>query len=84
MPSRRVKNTLASCIATLNAVDDGDHNDDEALCNAVVSSLDPTIYAAAIRPTEAQHWRTAIESELKSLRDNRTWVVADKLQETKP
>jgi hypothetical protein len=30
------------------------------------------------------HWRTSIKSELKNLRDNRTWVVAEKLPETMP
>jgi hypothetical protein len=32
----------------------------------------------------AEHWKTAIESELQSLRDNRTWIVANKPAEVKP
>jgi hypothetical protein len=32
----------------------------------------------------AQHWKTAIESELQSLCDNRAWTVVYKPAEVKP
>jgi hypothetical protein len=32
----------------------------------------------------AEQWKVAIENELQSLRDNRTWVVVEKPAEVKP
>jgi hypothetical protein len=58
--------------------------EDENLCNTVANSLDPPNYAAAMKTKAAEQWKTAIESELKSLRDNRTWVIVEKSPEVKP
>ena len=81
MPSRRVRDILTSLIETLDS-DDGDK--DEALCNVVVNCLDPPNYAAAMKTPQAEQWRIAIESELKSLRDNITWIVVEKQADVKP
>ncbi len=45
------------------------------LCNAVESSLDPPNYIAAMKTAAPEQWKVVIEDELKSLRDNRTWVA---------
>jgi hypothetical protein len=61
-PSRRVRGILVYCIAALNAIDNEDHDANEALGNAVDSSLDPPNYAASMSLTEAEHWRIVIKA----------------------
>jgi hypothetical protein len=73
--SRRVRGMLTSFIETLEAEDDKTHYDDEVVGHVVENSLDPLYYTAAIMTPVAEHWKTAIENELQSLRDNRTWIV---------
>ena len=61
-----------------------DENEDAVVeCNAV-EGIDPPNYSAAMKTPEADKWKIAIENELKSLRDNRTWVVVDKPENVKP
>ena len=67
-----MRDILTSLIETLDS-DDGD--EDEAICNAVVNCFGPPNYAAAMKTPKAEQWCIAIESELMSLRDNRTWIV---------
>jgi hypothetical protein len=61
-----------------------DEDDDEIPCFAVRASLDPPDYSAAMKSPAAEQWKVAIENELQSLRDNRTWVVVEKPDEVKP
>jgi hypothetical protein len=49
----------------------------------VASSLDSPNYTAAMKTKAIEQWKTAIESELKSLRDNRTWAVVENPHEVK-
>ncbi|GAC1660287.1 MAG: hypothetical protein PVS3B3_30240 [Ktedonobacteraceae bacterium] len=45
------------------------------LAEAEIIMDDPTSYVEAVTSQEAKHWQAAIESELKSLRDNNTWTI---------
>jgi hypothetical protein len=83
--SRRVHDIMTACIKELEADDDED-----AFCNAVVcgmtttESLGSSSYATAMKTPQAEQWKTTIESELKSLGGNRTWIVVDKPPYVKP
>ncbi len=80
-----MRDILTSFIETQDSEDDDKDGDkDEVMCNTVASSRDPPNYAAAIKTPQAEQWRIAIESELKSLRDNRTWIVVEKPANVKP
>jgi hypothetical protein len=57
--------------------------DEAIMCNAVATCIDPPNYNVAMKTATADRWNIAIEDELKSLRDNRTWVV-DKTPDVKP
>jgi hypothetical protein len=72
---------MSSFIQTLDNKDDVDF---EVVCNAVENCLDPPNYSAAMKTAAAERWKIAIEDELKSLRDNRTWVVVEKPPNVKP
>jgi hypothetical protein len=54
------------------------------LCYAVEASLDPPHYSAAMKSPAAEQWKIAIENELQSLRDNRTWIVVEEPAKVKP
>jgi hypothetical protein len=75
---------LSSFIQALDDEDDPDVEDDEVLCNAIENCIDPQNYSAAMKTAVAERWKTGIEDELKSLRDNRTWVVVEKPPDVKP
>jgi hypothetical protein len=47
-------------------------------------TLDPLHYAAAMKTTATGHCTTAIEYDLKNLRDNQTWVVVQRPPDVKP
>jgi hypothetical protein len=81
-PSRRVRDILSSLIETLGVDEDDVTN--AAICNAVEASLDPTNYTAAMKTPAAEQWKIAIENELQSLQDSRTWIVVNKPVEVKP
>jgi hypothetical protein len=83
-PSQRVRDILSSFIQALDDEDDPDVEDDEVLCNAIENCIDPQNYSAAMKTAVAERWKTGIEDELKSLRDNRTWVVVEKPPDVKP
>jgi hypothetical protein len=77
-PSQRVRDIMSSFIQALEAEDNTDTEDDTILCNTIESCIDPPNYKAAMKTAAAHKWKNAIEDELKSLRDNRTWVVVEK------
>ncbi len=86
-PSRRARDIMA---ASIKKFEDAEAEEDDALCNAVdcktpqIECLDPPHYMAAMKTPQADKWKIAIERELKSLRDNRTWVVVEKPPNVKP
>jgi hypothetical protein len=45
---------------------------------------DPLTYQAALSSPDAKFWQEAIDSELKSLKDNNTWVIVPKPSDRKP
>jgi hypothetical protein len=69
---------LSSFIETLEDEVDEEHHHDEATRNAVETTLDAPNYAASTKTPAAEHWKTAIESKLQRLCDNRTLIVVDK------
>jgi hypothetical protein len=75
---------MSSFIQALDDEDDAEVDDDEVVCNAVENCIDPPNYSAAMKTAAAEHWKNATEDELKSLRDNRTWVVVEKPSYVKP
>ncbi len=75
---------MSSFIQALDDEDDTEVADDEVVCNAVENRIDPPNYSAATTTAAAERWKIAIEDELKSLRDNRTWVVVEKPPDVKP
>jgi hypothetical protein len=80
-----VRDILTSFIETQDSEDDDKGSDkDEVMCNTVASSRDPPNYAAEIKTPQAEQWRIAIESALKSLRENRTWIVVERPVNVKP
>jgi hypothetical protein len=79
-PSRRIRDILSSFITTLEDEDE----EEETSCNAIDTSLDPPNYTAAMKTPAADQWNIAIDNELKSLRDNRTWIVVNKPANVKP
>jgi hypothetical protein len=82
-PSRRVRDILSSFIETLeDKINEKDTHDTTA-CNVIETNLDPPNNTAAVKTPDAEHWKTAIESELQSLRDNRTWIVINKPADVK-
>jgi hypothetical protein len=83
-PSRRVRDILSSFIETLEDEINEEDVHDTTACNAIETTLDPPNYTAAMRTPDAEHWKTAIESELQSLRDNRTCIVVNKPADVKP
>ncbi len=78
-PSQRIRDIMASFIQALE-----DDEDEAIICNAMATCIDPPNYNAAMSTAAADRWNIAIEEELKSLRDNRTWVVVDKPHDVKP
>jgi hypothetical protein len=80
-PSRQVRDILSSFIETL---EDDVNVSNEAICNAVEASLDPPNYTGAMKTPTTEQWKIAIENELQSLRDNRTWTIVNKPDEVKP
>ena len=68
-PLSHVKNTEALILWEENNRRAFLAGDDELIAN------DPVSYKEAISSQEAEHWQEAIESELKSLRDNNTWTI---------
>jgi hypothetical protein len=84
-PSRRVRDILSSFIETLENDESNEEDVHETTaCNAIETTLDPPNYTAAMKTPDAEHWKTAIEGELQSLRDNRTWIVVNKPADAKP
>ena len=83
-PSRRVRDILSSFIETLEDEINEEDVHDTTACNAIETTLDPPNYTAAMKTPNAEQWKTAIESELQSLRDNRTWIVVNKPADVKP
>ncbi len=69
---------MSSFIQALDNEDDADVEDEEIVCNAVANCIGPPNYSAAMKTAVAERWKIAIEDELKSLRDNRTWVCCRK------
>ncbi len=63
---------LSSLIETVEEEISEEDAHDPTAWNAVETTLDPQNYAAAMKTPSAEHLKTAIESELQSLRDNRT------------
>jgi hypothetical protein len=57
---------------------------DEVLCYAIQNCIDPPNYSAAMKTADAERSKTAIEDELKNLRDIHTWVVVEKSPDVKP
>jgi hypothetical protein len=66
---------LSSFIETLEDEISKENVNDATTCNAVETALYPPNYATTMMTPAAEHWKTAIESELHSLRDNRTWIA---------
>jgi hypothetical protein len=83
-PSRCVRNILSPFIETLEDEINKEDAHDTTACNAIETTLDPPKYTAAMKTPDTEHWKTAIESELQSLRDNRTWIVVNKPADVKP
>ncbi len=83
-PSRRVRDILSSFIETLEDEINEEESHDTTVCNAIETNLDPPNYTAAMKTPDAEQWKTAIESELQSLRDNITWIVVNKPADVKP
>jgi hypothetical protein len=77
--SQRIRDIMASFIQALE-----DDEDEAIMCNAVATCIDPPNNNAAMKTEVADRWNIAIEDELKSVRDNRTWVVVDKPPDVKP
>ena len=43
----------------------------------VTECIDPLSYQQAVESEENQAWKTAMDSEMKSLADNKTWELVD-------
>ena len=74
---------MAAHVEELDAAGEDQEDDENAYCNAI-ECLDPPNYKASMKTPQAEHWKTAIEGELKCLLDNRTWIVVVKPAEVKP
>jgi hypothetical protein len=75
---------MSSFIQAFDNEDDPDVEGEEIVCNAVYNCIDPPNCSAAMKTAAAERWKIAIEDELKSLRDNRSWVVVEKPPDVKP
>jgi hypothetical protein len=75
---------MSSFIKALDDEENADGEDANVLCNEVESSLDPPNNSAAMKTAAAERWKIVIKDELKSLRDDGTWVVVEKPSDAKP
>jgi len=73
---------MAAYVKELEELEIDSENSSE--CNTLETIKDPKNYTAAMKTPQADNWKTAIESELKSLRDNRTWIVVPRPEGIKP
>jgi hypothetical protein len=75
-PYRRLRDALAACVESLEAIDDVD-----SVCN--ISIGEPLTYKAA-KSKHFKAWQDAADVELDTLRTNCTWIAVEKPASARP